>query len=60
MNRNDVPLGFGFALVQNPEAMKYFSALSEEKQSEILQRARSVSSRDEMQSLVASLSAEND
>ena len=58
MNRNDVPLGFGFALVQNPEAMKYFSALSEEKQSEILQQARSVSSRDEMQSLVASLSAE--
>ena len=58
MNRNDVPLGFGFALVQNPAAMKYFSALSEEKQSEILQQARSVSSRDEMQSLVASLSAE--
>jgi len=57
MNRNDVPLGFGFALVQNPEAMKYFSALSEEKQSEILQQARSVSSRAEMQSLVDSLSA---
>ena len=27
MNRNDVPLGFGFALVQNPEAMKYFNAI---------------------------------
>ena len=58
MNGNDVPLGFGFALVQNPEAMKCFSSLSESKQSEILQRARSVSSRDEMQSLVASISAE--
>ena len=58
MNRRDVPLGFGFALVQDPEAMKHFSALSEEKQSEILQLARSVSSKEEMQSLVASLSAE--
>lgn len=57
MNRNYVPLGFGFALVRNPEAMKYFSSLSEVKQSEILRLARSVSSKDEMQSLVNSLSA---
>lgn len=58
MNRNDLPLGFGFALAQNPDAMKTFSNLSEEKQSEILRRAHGVASKAEMQSLVSELSAQ--
>lgn len=58
MDHNDLPLGFGFALAQNPEAMKTFSDLPESKRSEILQKARNVSSKDEMQSLVNTLSAQ--
>ncbi|MCF2596491.1 hypothetical protein [Pseudoflavonifractor phocaeensis] len=58
MDHNDLPLGFGFALAQNPEAMKTFSDLPESKQSEILQKARNVSSKGEMQSLVNTLSAQ--
>ena len=57
MDRNDLPLGFGFALAQNPEAMRKFSNLPASKQSEILQRAHSVSSKGEMQALVNDLSA---
>lgn len=56
MDRNDVPLGFGFALAQNPEAMGRFAALPQAKQQELLQRARSVTSKGEMQALVSELS----
>lgn len=58
MDKNEVPLGFGFALAQNPEAMKTFSSLPKSKQSEILQKAHTVSSKDEMQSLVNDLTAQ--
>ena len=32
---NNLPLGFSFALAQNPEAMKAFSSFPEKKQTEI-------------------------
>ena len=52
---NNLPLGFSFALAQNPEAMKAFSSFPEAKQTEILNRAQSVVSKSEMQELVNSL-----
>lgn len=55
MDKKDVPLGFGFALVRHPGAMHNFSLLPEAERSAILQKARSVSSKDEMQRLVMSL-----
>jgi hypothetical protein len=57
MDRNALPAEFCFALMQNPDSMKKFSNLPEGKQTEILQRARSVSSKDEMQTLVEGISA---
>ena len=39
MDATELPLGFGFALVQNPDAMKKFSSLPEERQRELLQTA---------------------
>ena len=53
---NNLPLSFSFALAQNPEAMKAFSIFSEAKQTEILNRAKSVVSKSEMQTLVDSMS----
>ena len=55
---NNLPLGFSFALAQNPEAMKAFSGFPEEKQTDILDRAKSVVSKLEMQELVNSLPAQ--
>ena len=55
---NNLPLGFSFALAQNPEAMKAFSSFPEEKQTEILNRAKSVVSKSEMQELVNGLPAQ--
>ena len=56
INREDLPLGFGFALAQNPDAMKTFSNLPEAEQASILQKAHAVTSKQEMQSLVRDLS----
>ncbi|MCI2057245.1 MAG: hypothetical protein LKJ86_08890 [Oscillibacter sp.] len=56
MDQHELPLGFGMALAQYPDAMKKFTALSETEQSEILQRVHAVSSKDEMRSLVNELS----
>ena len=55
---NKLPLGFSFALDLNPEAMKAFSNFPEAKQTEILNRAKSVVSKSEMQELVNGLSAQ--
>ena len=55
MTHPALPIGFGFALAQNPEAMQAFTWLPEASQAEIVQRARAVSSKQEMQTLVDSL-----
>ena len=55
---NNLPLGFSFALAQNPEAMKAFSGFPEAKQTEILNRAKRVVSKSEMQELVNGLPAQ--
>ena len=56
MNREEeLPLGFGMALAQNPQAMAVFSNLPASAQSALLQKAHCVSSRKEMQALVQTL-----
>lgn len=55
MDKNELPLGFSFSLAQNQAAMKNFAELSDPARSEILQKARSVSSKSEMQALVNNL-----
>lgn len=47
----DLPLGFGMALAQQPEAMKKFANMSDSQKSEI----HNINSKDEMQSFVAKL-----
>ncbi len=57
-NPNDpsaLPLGLGMALAQNPAAMQRFAAMPPAQQQAVIARAHAVSSRREMQTLVASL-----
>lgn len=56
MDRTDLPLGFTFALAMNPDAMQNFSQLSESEKDEMVRKARSVSSKAEMNALVNVLS----
>lgn len=52
MESNELPLGFGFALAQDPAAMERFAALNQCQQITILRQANSVSSKEEMQALI--------
>lgn len=53
----DMPVGFAMALAQNRPAMERFSALSDAGKKGMLNRARLVTSKDEMDHLIASLAA---
>ena len=55
--REEMPVGFGMALMRNQPAMERFSALSDAGKRGLLNRARLVQSKDEMDNLIASLAA---
>ena len=59
MEHGELPLGFGFALAQDPGAMERFAALTEAERQAYLDKACAVSSKGEMQALVSQLSARN-
>ena len=50
-----VPLGLGYALAENNEALKYFAALSSENQREIIEKKRKIGSKAEMRQFVENL-----
>lgn len=54
MNKN-LPLGFGMALAQQPDAMKKFSNMTEDEQNRILSEIHNIDSKQEMQSFVSRL-----
>jgi uncharacterized protein YdeI (YjbR/CyaY-like superfamily) len=51
----EIPMGLGMALAQNPNAMRYFSALPAGERQRIIDRAHGIESKEEMRSFVASL-----
>lgn len=51
----DLPMGFGMALAQNPEAMNRFAALSDEEQRRIVDGTHAIHSKSEMQDYVNSM-----
>ena len=51
----DLPLGFGMALAQNVGALERFSKLTASQQQALIARAKNVSSREEMDALVAGI-----
>lgn len=57
MTKDDLPLGFGFMLAQDPQAMRLFAELPQDRRSEILQKAHSASSKEEMRLLISDLAA---
>lgn len=52
MDKGDIPLGFCFALAQDPTAMQKYAALSDAGKDALLNKAHAVSSKDEMQALI--------
>ena len=54
-NLKELPLGFGMALSQHPEAMTRFSDMSEPEKKEVLSQLHDIKSKQEMKSFVAGL-----
>lgn len=52
----DLPLGFEFALAKNPEAMKFFTNLTETEQNQLIEQSKTMQSRTEMRNFVQHLS----
>lgn len=52
MEKSEMPLGLGMALVQNPEAMQKFALLSESEKQAVISGAHSVNSKAEMKQYV--------
>ena len=55
MDFEEVPVGFGMALVRNEDAMNAFAMMTKEQKQEIWVRARRARSKAEMQQLVDSI-----
>ncbi len=55
MDFTDVPVGFSMALAKNEAAMLHYASLSKKEKQNILDKAHNVHSKNEMDSLVASL-----
>lgn len=51
-NKNELPMGLGFGLAMNEKAMNNFSAMGEEEKHQVIEAARNVRSKREMQNLV--------
>lgn len=50
-----LPMGFGMALMQNPEARAYYQQLPKNKQMELINSTHEIRSKQEMQRFVASI-----
>lgn len=54
INDSKIPMGLGMALAQNIDAMNYFSSLSEDVRSQIIEHTHTISSKEEMKNYVQS------
>ncbi len=52
---NQLPMGLSMALMENPEASRYFSSLPEQEQKEIIHRAHQMNSRADIERYVRHL-----
>ena len=53
MNREEeMPLGLGFGLAMNEQAMNSFSSMTEPEKRQVIEAARNVQSKSEMESLI--------
>lgn len=59
MERKDMPVGFAMSLAMNPEAMRKFATLDDDKKRTIIEGTHSVNSREEMSRYVNTLATDN-
>lgn len=57
-DRPEVPLGLGYALAENSNALKAFAELSSERRKQIIENSRGVTSKAEMRKFVESIKSD--
>ena len=57
INKNDLPLGFGMALAQHPEAMNRFANMDDSQKEKVLSEVHNIKSKQEMKTFVANLAS---
>lgn len=58
-NRPSVPLGLGYALAENANALKVFSNMTEQQRGEVIEQTRAITSKAAMRSFVEKLNVDN-
>ncbi len=51
----ELPMGFGFSLAQNPDAMRNFASMSRSEQKAVIEKTHALASRREMHAFVEKL-----
>ena len=51
-NKNELPMGLGFGLAMNEKSMSNFAAMGADEKHQVIEAARNVRSKREMQNLV--------
>lgn len=59
LNDNELPIGFGMALAKDTNAMNVFSTMNENTKKTVIEHARHIGSKNEMQQYVSSLSQDS-
>lgn len=59
-NGQEIPMGLGYALMQNPSAMEYFSSLPAEQKQIVIDKSDNIRSKEQMQAYVDNLTSAPD
>ena len=59
MDLQNIPIGFGMALMQNEEATNAYAVMTKEEKQAVLRRAHSAQSEKEMQEIVSDIVKES-
>lgn len=59
MDFSEVPVGFGMALAKNEAAVNAYAMMTREQKQEILNRAHSIRTRDEMERLITDIAKDD-
>ncbi len=54
--KNEMPIGLGFGLAANEDAMKHFSNMSEKEKRQVIEASRTVNSKREMEAFIKNIS----
>lgn len=55
MGNSNMPMGFTFSMSANEKAMNNFARMNEEERAKVIEKARNVSSKHEMEELIQDL-----